>query len=82
MVVQLLSNVRAVVGGRIIEAATVASEDGRILSIEENRSSVSPVTAVTGVSGGRYGNRRPAYLDYFFATACRTHAINIFRYHV
>jgi alpha-D-ribose 1-methylphosphonate 5-triphosphate diphosphatase len=38
MVVQLLSNVRAVVGGRIIEAATVASEDGRIVGIEENRS--------------------------------------------
>ena len=38
MVVQLLSNVRAVVGGRIVEAATVATEDGRILSIEENRS--------------------------------------------
>ncbi len=38
MVVQLLSNVRAVVGGRIVEDATVASEDGRIVSIEENRS--------------------------------------------
>ena len=38
MVVQLLSNVRAVVGGHIVEAATVATEDGRILSIEENRS--------------------------------------------
>jgi alpha-D-ribose 1-methylphosphonate 5-triphosphate diphosphatase len=38
MVVHLLSNVRAVVGGRIVEAASVASEDGRILSIEENRS--------------------------------------------
>jgi alpha-D-ribose 1-methylphosphonate 5-triphosphate diphosphatase len=38
MVVHLLSNVRAVVGGRIVEAATVASEDGRILSVEENRS--------------------------------------------
>src|SRR5579863_3958871 len=38
MVVQLLSNVRAVAGGRIVEAATVATEDGRILSIEENRS--------------------------------------------
>jgi len=38
MAVQLLSNVRAVVGGRIVEEATVASEDGRILSIEENRS--------------------------------------------
>jgi alpha-D-ribose 1-methylphosphonate 5-triphosphate diphosphatase len=37
MVVQLLSNVRAVVGGRIVEDATVASEDGRIVSIEENR---------------------------------------------
>ncbi len=38
MAVQLLSNVRAVVGGRVIEAATVASEDGRIVSVEENRS--------------------------------------------
>jgi alpha-D-ribose 1-methylphosphonate 5-triphosphate diphosphatase len=38
MVVHLLSNVRAVTGGRIMEAATVASEDGRILSVEENRS--------------------------------------------
>jgi alpha-D-ribose 1-methylphosphonate 5-triphosphate diphosphatase len=38
MAVQLLSNVRAVVGDRIIEAASVASEDGRILSVEENRS--------------------------------------------
>ena len=38
MVVQLISNVRAVPGGRSLEAATVATEDGRILSIEENRS--------------------------------------------
>lgn len=38
MVVHLLSNVRAVAGSRVIEAATVASEDGRIVSIEENRS--------------------------------------------
>ena len=38
VVVHLLSNVRAVVGGHIIEDATVASEDGRIVSIEENRS--------------------------------------------
>jgi alpha-D-ribose 1-methylphosphonate 5-triphosphate diphosphatase len=38
MVVQLLGNVRAVVGDRIIEAATIASEDGRIIGIEENRS--------------------------------------------
>jgi alpha-D-ribose 1-methylphosphonate 5-triphosphate diphosphatase len=35
--VQLLSNVRAVADGRIIESATVASEDGRIVGIEENR---------------------------------------------
>jgi alpha-D-ribose 1-methylphosphonate 5-triphosphate diphosphatase len=38
MAVQLLSNVRAVVGSRVIDAASVASEDGRILSVEENRS--------------------------------------------
>jgi alpha-D-ribose 1-methylphosphonate 5-triphosphate diphosphatase len=38
MAVQLLSNVRAVAGGRIIEAASVASEYGRILSVEEGRS--------------------------------------------
>jgi alpha-D-ribose 1-methylphosphonate 5-triphosphate diphosphatase len=38
MVVQLLSNVRAVVGTRIVEDATVATQDGRIVSIEENRS--------------------------------------------
>ena len=38
MVVHLLSNVRAVVGGRVVENATVASEDGRIVGIEENRS--------------------------------------------
>jgi alpha-D-ribose 1-methylphosphonate 5-triphosphate diphosphatase len=36
--VQLLSNVRAVADGRIIESATVASEDGRIVGVEENRS--------------------------------------------
>ncbi len=38
MSVELLSNVRAVVRGKVIEAATVASEDGRIIGIEENRS--------------------------------------------
>ncbi len=38
MAVQLLSNIRAVVGSRVIDAASVASEDGRILSVEENRS--------------------------------------------
>ncbi len=38
MVVHLLSNVRAVAGGRVIEDATVASEDGRIVGLEENRS--------------------------------------------
>ncbi len=38
MTVQLVSNVRAVADGRIIESATVASEDGRIVGIEENRS--------------------------------------------
>jgi alpha-D-ribose 1-methylphosphonate 5-triphosphate diphosphatase len=36
--IQLISNVRAVADGRIIEAATVASEDGRIVGVEENRS--------------------------------------------
>ena len=35
MVVHLLSNVRAVVGGRVVENATVAIEDGRIVGIEE-----------------------------------------------
>ncbi len=43
MSVQLLSNVRAVARGKVIEAATVASEDGRIIGIEENRSYVGAV---------------------------------------
>ncbi len=37
MAVHLLSNVRAVTAGRVLENATIASEDGRILSVEENR---------------------------------------------
>ncbi len=43
MSVQLLSNVRAVADGRIIESATVASEAGRIVAIEENRSYAAAV---------------------------------------
>jgi len=43
MVVHLLSNVRAVVADRVLDGATVASEDGRILSVEENRSYVGAV---------------------------------------
>jgi alpha-D-ribose 1-methylphosphonate 5-triphosphate diphosphatase len=43
MAVHLLSNVRAVVADRIVEDATIASEDGRILAVEENRSYVGAV---------------------------------------
>jgi alpha-D-ribose 1-methylphosphonate 5-triphosphate diphosphatase len=43
MVVQLLSNVRAVVGDRIVDGATVAIEDGLIVGIEENRSYVNAI---------------------------------------
>jgi alpha-D-ribose 1-methylphosphonate 5-triphosphate diphosphatase len=43
--VQLLSNVRAVVGDRVIERATVASDEGRILSIDEDRSYAGAIDA-------------------------------------
>ncbi len=43
MAVHLLSNVRAVAGGRVIEDATIASEDGRILEVEEHRSYVGAI---------------------------------------
>jgi alpha-D-ribose 1-methylphosphonate 5-triphosphate diphosphatase len=43
MAVHLLSNVRAVAGGRVIEDATIASEDGRILEVQEHRSYVAAI---------------------------------------
>jgi alpha-D-ribose 1-methylphosphonate 5-triphosphate diphosphatase len=43
MAVHLLSNVRAVVTDRVIDDATVASEDGRILEVAENRSYVGAI---------------------------------------
>jgi len=43
MAVHLLSNVRAVLADRVLDGATVASEDGRILEIEENRSYVGAI---------------------------------------
>jgi alpha-D-ribose 1-methylphosphonate 5-triphosphate diphosphatase len=43
MAVHLLSNVRAVVADRVLDGATVATEDGRILEIEENRSYVGAI---------------------------------------
>lgn len=43
MTVQLLSHVRAVTPGRIVEDATVATEDGRVVAIEEHRSYVGAV---------------------------------------
>jgi alpha-D-ribose 1-methylphosphonate 5-triphosphate diphosphatase len=56
MAVQLLSNVRAVADGRIIEAASVASEDGRILSVEEGR-------AYSGAIDGRGAFCLPGLVD-------------------
>jgi len=38
MAVHLLSNVRAVLAGRVLDDATVASENGQLLSVEEHRS--------------------------------------------
>jgi alpha-D-ribose 1-methylphosphonate 5-triphosphate diphosphatase len=43
MAVHLLSNVRAVMADRVIDDATVATEDGRILHVEENRSYVGAI---------------------------------------
>jgi alpha-D-ribose 1-methylphosphonate 5-triphosphate diphosphatase len=43
MAVHLLSNVRAVVADRVLDNATVASENGRILEVEENRSYVGAI---------------------------------------
>jgi alpha-D-ribose 1-methylphosphonate 5-triphosphate diphosphatase len=43
MAVHLLSNVRAVVADRVLDGATVAGEDGRILEVQENRSYVGAI---------------------------------------
>jgi alpha-D-ribose 1-methylphosphonate 5-triphosphate diphosphatase len=43
MAVQLLSNVRAVVADRVLDDATIATEDGRILDVQEHRSYVAAV---------------------------------------
>jgi alpha-D-ribose 1-methylphosphonate 5-triphosphate diphosphatase len=43
MAVHLLSNVRAVVADRVLDDATVASEDGRILGVQEHRSYVGAI---------------------------------------
>jgi alpha-D-ribose 1-methylphosphonate 5-triphosphate diphosphatase len=43
MAVHLLSNVRAVAADRVPDDATVASEDGRIVEVEENRSYVGAI---------------------------------------
>jgi alpha-D-ribose 1-methylphosphonate 5-triphosphate diphosphatase len=43
MAVHLLSNVRAVMADRVLDGATVASEDGRILEVEGDRSYVGAI---------------------------------------
>jgi len=43
MTVQLLSNVRAVVADRVLDDATIATENGRILEVQEHRSYVGAV---------------------------------------
>jgi alpha-D-ribose 1-methylphosphonate 5-triphosphate diphosphatase len=43
MAVHLLSNVRAVVADRVLDDATIAAENGRILEVHENRSYVGAV---------------------------------------
>jgi alpha-D-ribose 1-methylphosphonate 5-triphosphate diphosphatase len=43
MAVHLLSNVRAVARNRVLDEATIACEDGRILEVEENRCYVGAI---------------------------------------